>query len=98
MKITVRNSAGIANKYVRLLKWKLYRLQRKFSDLHYAELFVKKEGSSNSIYEVVLRLGIPGQDIILKHQSTSPARLMAKTHKDARRYLARRSKSYRTNI
>ena len=95
MRISVSNSAGIANKYVRLLKWKIYRLNRRFKDLHYAEVFVNKEGNKNPIYEAVLRLGVPGNDIILKHRSHSPAALMAKSHQDARRYLARRSKSYR---
>ena len=95
MKIIVRNSAGIPNKYLRLLKWKLYRLARRFEDLHYADIFVKKEGSGFSLYEAVLRLGVPGKDIILRHKSTSPLVLVTETHKDARRYLSRRSKSYR---
>lgn len=95
MNIIVRNSAGIPNKYLRLLKWKLYRLNRKFEGLHYAEIFVKKEGRGHSLYEAVLRLGIPGNDIILRHKSSSPLLLMNKTHSDARRYLARRSNGYR---
>ena len=95
MNITVRNSAGIANKYIRLLKWKLYRLNRKFKDLHYAEIFVSREGSRHSVYETVLRLGIPGNDIILKHRSPSPATVISQSHKDARRYLAKRSKSFK---
>jgi len=96
MKITVSNTSGIPNKYIRLLKWKLYHLARKFNDLHYADIFVKKEGSGNTVYQTVLRLGVPGHDIILRHKAHSPAHLIADTYKDARRYLARRSKSYRS--
>ena len=95
MKIIVRNSAGIPNKYLRLLKWKLYRLGRRFEDLHYVDIFVKKEGSGHKLYEAVLRLGVPGKDIILRHRSPSPLLLMTKTHKDARRYLSKRSRSYK---
>ncbi len=95
MTITVRNSAGIANKYIRLLKWKLYRLNRKFRDLHYAEIFIKREGNRNAMYEAIIRLGVPGNDIILKHRSPSPSVVMAESHKDARRYLAKRSRLMR---
>ena len=96
MEITVRNNAGIANKYIRLLKWKLYSLNRKFNDLHYADIFIKKEGNRHSIYEAILRLGIPGNDIILKHRSPEPSMIIANSHRDARRYLAKRSKSYKS--
>jgi len=95
MQITVSNNAGIPNKYIRLLKWKIYGLNRKFKHLHYADVFVNKEGRGHTLYAATIRLGITGKDIIIKHKDTSPALVVSHTYKDAHRYLARLSRPYR---
>lgn len=93
MIITVRNKASLPNKYIRFIKWKMYRLQRKFGSLHYIDLFIDSEGSNRPEYQVKLRLGITGNDIILKHRSYNLDSLLASTHKDAHRYLAKLSRA-----
>jgi len=44
MRVIVRNIAEVPNKYVKLLKWKMYNLSEKFKDLIYIEAFINSEG------------------------------------------------------
>ena len=69
MHVIVRNPAKVANKYVRLLKWKLYNLSEKFKKLIYLEAFIKSEGNTPTIYQVKLRIGLPGHDAIITKKS-----------------------------
>ena len=43
MRITVKNQTSISNKYIRLMKWKIYGIKEKFDDLLYAEIFINEE-------------------------------------------------------
>ncbi|MEL6923959.1 MAG: hypothetical protein AAFO94_07915 [Bacteroidota bacterium] len=90
MNIIVQNRAGIPNKYVRLLKWKLYRLRDKFEHLLYAEVHIKMEGKRPLQYRVNLRLGVSGPDIILQRKSGEVRKLMLLLSNDAHRQLALR--------
>jgi len=65
MRVIVRNIAEVPNKYVKLLKWKMYNLSEKFKDLIYIEAFINSEGRKPTEYQLKLRLGIPGHDIII---------------------------------
>jgi len=87
MKILISNKAKLSRKYVRFIKWRLYGVNRKFKHLLYAEVFLTIEGSSPSRYIATVRLGIPGNDIILRHRSHSVERLFKKTSTDIHRYL-----------
>jgi len=69
MQIIVRNIAKVPNKYVKLLKWKMYNLAEKFKDLIYIEAFINSEGNKPIEYQLKLRLGIPGHDIIITKKS-----------------------------
>lgn len=70
MHILIRNVAKVPNKYIRLLKWKIYNLSEKFKNLIYVEAFITSEGKSPAEYIVKLRLGIPGHDIIITRKSS----------------------------
>ncbi len=89
MRIDVNNQAGISNKYVRFIKWKLYQMARKFDHLIYAEVYLKKEGHTVPVYHVHLRLAIPGDDIIIKKKSNHAGKLLNTLSKDAKQYLAK---------
>lgn len=69
MQIIISNVAQVPNKYVRLLKWKMYNLAEKFKDLIYIEGFISSEGVNPIEYQLKLRLGIPGHDIIITNKS-----------------------------
>ena len=90
MKIIVQNNADLPNKHIRLLKWKIYRIKRKFNHLLYAEVYISKEGTSPQKYRAVVKLGIPGNDIMLIHRSESLAEVWRASYKDAKRYLRKR--------
>lgn len=89
MNIRVQNHAGLSNKYVRFAKWKIYRLGRKFKHLKYAEVFLSCEGNAPKRYRVNVRLGIAGNDIIIKNESENLAAMFRAMHQNAHRYLAR---------
>ncbi|NND79094.1 MAG: hypothetical protein HKN53_04290 [Maribacter sp.] len=91
MKITIRNKARLPNKILRLLKWKIYSVKRKFNDLLYAEVFIDSEGQSPKVYSIKTRLGIPGQDIIIRNQSKELPKMIRKTVSSYHRYLAENS-------
>ena len=69
MQIIIKNVAKVPNKYVKLIKWKLYNLAEKFKDLIYVEGFINSEGTSPIEYQLKLRLGVPGYDIIVTNKS-----------------------------
>ncbi len=89
MHIIIRNQTTLPNKYIRFLKWKSYQLKRKFKHLHYVEIFLQEEGTQPKEYHVSLRLGIPGNDIILKNKSSFLGELFQHFHKAAHRQLAK---------
>jgi len=69
MQVIIRNVAEVPNKYAKLLKWKMYNLAEKFKDLIYIEAFINLEGKRPVEYNLKLRLGIPGHDIIITKKS-----------------------------
>ena len=83
MRVIVRNQANVPNKYIRFIKWKLYSLKRKFNQLIYAEVFVKSEGNTPRKYQVNIKLGIPGNDVILKNKSENIGELLNSLYKNA---------------
>lgn len=87
MKIQINNSTDIANKYIRWAKWKVFKTKRKFNRLIYVDVFLTTEGQSPVEYQSVIRLGIPGQDIILRHKSNRIEELWKSSFKDVTRYL-----------
>jgi len=98
MKIIVRNNAEIANKYVRFIKWKIRTINEKFKvNLLYAEVYITKEGQSHVEYKSTIKLGIPGNDIVLINKSVDLKALWSKSSKDIARYL-KESKSRRIKM
>ncbi len=89
MNIVIQNQANLSNKYVRFTKWKLRNLSAKFKHLLYAEVFLRTEGNTPKVYQAHLRLGIAGDDIIIKNKSAHLGELFRETYKDAHRYLAK---------
>ncbi len=87
MNIQVNNQAGLPNKFVRLAKWKMYRVKEQFNQLLYSEIFISKEGKGLVEYHSVIKLGVPGYDIILKNKSHSPKALFKTSYADVVRYL-----------
>ena len=95
MEIIVRNHANIPNKYVRFIKWKIRSAQRKFNRLIYTEVYISREGMH---YRAVIKLGIPGNDIILRNQSDSLKSLWQKSSKDMLRYIRKHKEKTQAKI
>ncbi len=75
MVIEVQNKAGIPNKYIRFVKWKIRRIQEKFDDFLYVEVYVDKEGTKVPTYYSTVKLGIRGDDLVFKCSSDDLAQL-----------------------
>lgn len=89
MRIEVRNQTDLPNKYVRFIKWKLYGLSRKFKHLIYAEVYLRNEGKNPLLYIANVKLGIPGNDIILTNKEENMEVLFQKSIQAAHRYLSK---------
>ncbi len=92
MKIIVKNKSKVPNKYVRLLKWKLYELKSKFKNLLYVEAFIDEEGQYPKVYSLNLRLGIPGHDAIIKKTHQRMDTLVYTSSKNAHQVLNRKNR------
>jgi ribosome-associated translation inhibitor RaiA len=90
MNIIVRNNTELPKKYVRFIKWKIYKLKEKFNHLIYAEVHLNAEGNSPQQYITNVRLGVSGHDIIIKNQSDNIREILRDLDKSAHRYLRKR--------
>lgn len=97
MKFIIRNNGPIANKYLRFAKWKIRKLSRKFGDVLYAEIYVKKASQRSQVYAVTVKMGVPGPDIIISAKSSNLKELWAdlssKMNRQLRKYSNRKSYS-----
>ena len=91
----VRNQAGISNKYVRFLKWKIYRLNESFKKIVYSEIYVKQETSHPALYAVTVKLGVPGHDIIINEKSGDLKHLWRSLAKNIKRQLIKNNQKSR---
>jgi len=69
MKFTIRNQANISNKYLRFAKWKIRKLGGTYGNILYSDIFVKQLSAKSQQYGVVVRMGVPGPDIIVSAKS-----------------------------
>ena len=90
MKIIVRNNPKVPNKYIRLLKWKIYGLKGKFKELLYAEAFIDIEGQHPKVYSLNLRLGLQGPDAIVKNKHQQIKSLVHASVNDAHLVLTKK--------
>lgn len=79
---------------MRLIKWKLYNLKEKFDHLTHVNVHVNVEGSGPEHYQIMLLLGIPGNDIVLKEKSPDILGLIGNLTRDAHRYLRKSKNRY----
>ena len=93
MKIEIRNNARLPKSWIRFIKWKLHRVKKKFHQLIYVEIFLNSEGQSPKTYIAKIRLGIPGNDIIIQNKSTNLGEVFRKSLDAAHRGLAKNKSS-----
>ncbi len=91
MKITIHNKLNLPNKYVRLLKWRLYRLQEKFESLKSVEIYLDSEGQSKKVFIATVSLKTKYRSFVIRNQDTELNKLWSKSFMDAQRYI-RKSK------
>ncbi len=91
MTFIIRNQANIPNKYIRFSKWKIRKLSRKFVDLLYSEIYIKQVTNNPAVYQAVIKLGVPGPDIIVSEQSSDLKEMWAKLSKKIKRQLRKQS-------
>ncbi len=91
MNFIIRNQADIANKYIRFAKWKIRKLSRKFGTLIYSEIYVNKVSAKPAMYDVTVKMGIPGPDIIVSAKSDNLNKLWAELSRKMKRQLRKRT-------
>ena len=88
MKIVIQNKPRLPRKAIRFVKWKLYKLRRKFKRLIYVDLHIDTEGNQPQVYLGTVILGIKGKDILIKQKSSDPLSLFHSMYKTAHLKLA----------
>jgi ribosome-associated translation inhibitor RaiA len=88
MNIIVENTANISNSAVRFIKWKIYRLEERFKKLLYANVHIRILDAKTNAYEMVLKLGLKGNDIIIKKTADDIYKLYNMVNKTAQLQLA----------
>lgn len=91
MKFVIRNQANISNKYLRFAKWKIRKLSRKFGEILYSEIYVKQVARSPSTYQVTVKMGIPGPDIVVSAKSSNLNKLWSELSQKMKRKLRKAS-------
>ena len=89
MEIIIRNQAQIPNKYLRFAQWKLRKLDEKFNQLLYTEIYVSKEGQNPPTYEATVKLGVPGNDMVVKTKSQNLNKLWQDTFESVKTRMRR---------
>ena len=87
MKFTIRNQANIANKYIRFAKWKILQLNKKLNELIYSEIYLKKISHTPEVFEVTVKLGVPGPDIVVSAKSQNINELWSELSSKIKRQL-----------
>lgn len=87
MKFIIRNQASIANKYLRFAKWKIRKLNKKFGEVIYSEIYVKQVADRPTTYAVTVKMGVPGPDIIVSAQSSNLKMLWSELSQKMKRQL-----------
>jgi len=87
MEFLIRTNIDLSKRYIRFLKWKSYLLLQKFEQILYLNVYISSEGSNLPLYKVVLKIGVPGDDLILIQKDHNLATLFKKCAADMERYL-----------
>jgi len=88
MKIIVESTANVSNSAMRFIKWKIYRLEERFKKLLYANVHIRQLDSKTNVYEMVLKLGVKGKDIIIRKTADDIYKLYNMVNKTAQLQLA----------
>jgi len=97
MTFEVRNNANIANKYIRFAKWKIRKLCSRFGDVLYTELYISRSSSRNETYSVIVKMGIPGPDLVVKSEGTDLKLVWAKISSKLKRQLRKQKEKRHTS-
>jgi ribosome-associated translation inhibitor RaiA len=89
MKIIIQNNTQLAQKYIRFIKWKIYGAKNKFEQLLYVDIHLNTEGQNPKTYTANIRLGIPGNDIIIRKRDINPGTLFTASSNAIHRHLGR---------
>ncbi len=87
MIVFVKNTAGLPNKYVRFIKWKLRTVKEKFQWLNEARVFLKKEGVKRPIYKATVMLKVRDKVLVLNQKSEHLPRLWKEMYEETQRSL-----------
>lgn len=88
MKINIQNPADVSNRAIDRLVSRLNKLTKFQEDIVYADVWIKTEGSSsNAQYVLSLKLGVPGNDVVVSHKNRNFAALIGEVMEAAKRQL-----------
>lgn len=85
--VFVKNTAGLSNKYVRFIKWKLRKVKEKFEWVKEARVFLKKEGIKAPTYKATIILKVSDKILVINQKSKHLPKLWKEMYEETQRYL-----------
>ena len=88
--ITINDQANIGGKMLRRIKYLLYKLKEKFSQIIFSTVHLDTEGQSPREFMLKIVIGLPGQEIVYKTKSTVVEKAVQTSYLKLKRLLSKR--------
>lgn len=90
MVITIHNHRDLSNKWIRRIKYLLYKLKEKFDQICYSDVYIQGNGSDHQPYSFKIIVGLPGQDIVYRTKAIQLNEDIKKMYNNLKRTLSKR--------
>jgi len=92
MVITFHNHRDLPNKWIRRIKYLLYKLKEKFDSISYSHVYLTDKRKEAEPVEIRVVLGLPGKDIVYSSKSEEIQEAIQQLYLKLKRVLAKRVK------
>ena len=89
MTITIHNHRSISNKWIRRIKYLLFKLNEKFSEITESHVYIHDASSPTEAYKIRVVLGLPGNDLVYESQENDLSRAIKRLYNRLKHLLAK---------
>jgi ribosome-associated translation inhibitor RaiA len=89
--ITINDQANIGGKLMRRIKFLIYKLKEKFSQILFTRVHLNTEGQSPKEIMLKVVIGLPGREIVYRTKSTVAEEAVQNTYLNLKRLLSKKT-------
>jgi ribosome-associated translation inhibitor RaiA len=89
--ITINDQANIGGKLMRRIKYLIYKLKEKFSQILFTRVHLNTEGQSPKEIMLKVVIGLPGREIVYRTKSTVAEEAVQNTYLNLKRLLSKKT-------